>query len=142
MPVTLDHDRLKLEHRNPRLRDERREAERLQAETACRTRGAQYTSRSGRNFRAAIVDNPQRRLATTVQHVDGAQLLLDLCNLHEKPARVPRQVSREAHLLKLEVRGANAFEELGAPVGKRSVSAVLTYLSQGGEILARPSSAA
>lgn len=133
--ITLDYDRLKLEHRNPRLRDERREAERLEAETACRTRGREYTSRSGRTFRTAIVGNPQRRLATTIQHVDGAQLLLDLCDLHEKPARAPRQATRERALAGIEKRGADALEELGAPVGKRSVSAWLTYLSEGGEVL-------
>lgn len=129
--ITLDYDRLELELRNPRLRDERREANRAEHERQCRTRGNEYASRSKRCFRVAFVAEPKR----DGKHVNGTQLLLDLCYLHEKPARAPRQVSRERALASIEKRGADAIEGLGEPVAKRSVSAWLTYISMGGEVL-------
>lgn len=131
--ITLDYDRVKLERRNPRLRDERREDERLEAETACHTRGKAYVSRSRRRFRAVINPEPTR----DGKYLKGGatQLVLALCDLHERPARAPHRVTRERALEAIEKRGVDALEELGSPVGKRSVSACLTYLSMGGEVL-------
>lgn len=105
--------------------------EHAEAELACRTRGHAYVSRSRRRFRAAIAADPKR----DGKHVDGAQLLLALCDLHEKPARRRGDRSREVVLAALERRGGDALEELAEPAKKGSVSAWLTYISQGGEVL-------
>lgn len=127
---TPDYDTLKAERRNPSRQAARREAERAEAELACRTRGHAYVSRSRRRFRAVIAAEPER----DGKHVDGAQLLLALCDLHEKPARRRGDRSREVVLGELERRGESTLE-LAEPVPKRASVAWLVYESIGGEVL-------
>lgn len=95
-------------------------------------RGAAYISRSGRTFRAAIEVNPER----DGNPVDGTQLLLALCDLHEKPARRRADRRREVVLAELERRGEAAIAEAGEPVPKRACTEWLVYDSIGGERLA------
>lgn len=99
-------------------------------------RGTEYHSRSGHRFRAAVVAEPKR----DGKHVDGTQLLLALCDLHEKPAKRRRaDRDRTAVLADLEARGADALEEQPAPPACRAkcsrLSEVLVYESMGGEVL-------
>lgn len=128
---TPDYDTLKAERRNPSRQAARREQERAEAELACRTRGHAYVSRSRRRFRAVIAAEPKR----DGKHVDGVQLLLALCDLHEKPARRRADRARDVVLADLERRGETALEEIGEAVPKRASVAWLTYISQGGEVL-------
>jgi hypothetical protein len=109
-------------------------------------------SKSGRTFRAAIVDEPERTLNGKSRAVDGVQLFLDLCSCSGKMPSRPRQVTREA----LEQRGVSALAELdthekavrsarapamtieGDVISYREPprpGAVLFYESMGGEVL-------
>lgn len=95
-------------------------------------RGNAYTSDSGRKFRVMVAGEPMRN----GKHVDGTQLLLDLCGLHEKPARVPRSDRRRSVVVaEIERRGEAALDELGEAPPKRGQSATLVYESMGGEFL-------